>query len=90
MISVKILSPIVSVDILHDSQDIKVKVPDIDVVEKWAQGVYAGDYDITPTVDGFTLNTANMVMENDVHVLSIPRFDVSNIDGTTVYIASEV
>lgn len=49
---------------------------------------YAGTYTVTPsTTDAVTLQTAQMLMENDVTVQKIPFFDVTNEGGgSTVYI----
>ena len=52
---------------------------------------YKGEYDVTPTVDGFVLPTAKKVMEKDVNIRAIPFYEVSNqFDGETVYIAKEL
>ena len=53
--------------------------------------VYTGDYDITPTVDGQTLETAQMLMSDDLTVNAIPFYEVgNNSGGNTVYIADEI
>lgn len=52
---------------------------------------YDGTYDVTPTVDGETLETAGKFMRDDVTVNAIPIFSVGNAaGGSTVYIANEV
>ena len=52
---------------------------------------YEGDYEVTPTADGQTLNTAKKLMEGDVTVKAIPYYETSNESGgNTLYIASEV
>ena len=53
---------------------------------------YEGEYVVTPsTSNQQTLKTAQTLLENDVTVLKIPYFDVSNNSGgTTVYIGNEV
>lgn len=52
---------------------------------------YTGSYTITPKAFQDTvLNTANKYLDRDVHVHEIPYFEVSNINGTTVYIGNEV
>ena len=52
---------------------------------------YEGDYTVTPEVKGKTLETAGLMMENDVTINDIPLYDTSNTSGgTTVYIASGV
>lgn len=49
--------------------------------------VYDGTYEITPTPECQTLNTASKVMLDDVKILGVPYFETSNESGTTVYIA---
>lgn len=52
---------------------------------------YEGSYDVTPTVDGLTMNTKEKYMKENVNVMPIPYYDVSNTSGgTTVYIADEL
>lgn len=51
---------------------------------------YEGQYEVTPTVEGLTLETANKYMSDDVTVKAIPTYEVSNnAGGTTFYIAKE-
>lgn len=54
--------------------------------------IYSGPYEVTPSSNGEqVLHTANRLMEENVVVLEIPYFEVSNdSDGTTVFIAKEV
>lgn len=50
-------------------------------------GVYSGEYQITPTPEGFVLPTAKKLMEDNLTVRKIPYFEVSNPSGgKTVYI----
>ncbi len=52
---------------------------------------YEGEYTVTPRVKEQTIPTAKKLLVDDVKVLAIPRFDVSNTaGGKTVYIANEV
>lgn len=51
---------------------------------------YDGSYDVTPKVQSQTLKTANKVCKKDISVQEIPKYDVSNSKGTTVYIGSEI
>lgn len=52
---------------------------------------YLGTYEITPTVEGMTLETKKKFMKDDLTVKAIPVFQTSNAaDGDTVYIASEI
>lgn len=53
--------------------------------------IYAGEYAITPTVDGLTMPTAQQLMRDDVTINPIPYYEVSNPSGgDTVYIGSEL
>ena len=53
--------------------------------------VYAGEYSVTPTVDGTTLETAQKLMSDDVKVNAIPFYEVENTSGgNTVFIADEI
>lgn len=52
--------------------------------------IYTGSYEVTPKIDAQTLKTANKRMEKDVAIKAIPIYQVSNNDGTTVYIAREL
>lgn len=51
---------------------------------------YDGSYTVTPKVDAQTLKTADRVMRENVDVKAIPKFEVDNQQGTTVYIGSEL
>lgn len=52
---------------------------------------YEGSYEVTPTVDGETLKTAQTFLEKDIKINKIPYFEVNNNSGgNTVYIANEV
>ena len=42
---------------------------------------YTGDYEITPTVDGQVLETANKTMVEDVTINPIPYEEVTNLSG---------
>lgn len=53
--------------------------------------VYDGTYEITPKVDGQTINTKQKYMKNDVSIKEIPYFETGNeAGGETVYIGTEV
>lgn len=53
--------------------------------------VYDGSYEVTPSVDAQTLETAGKLMEDDTKIKAIPVYEVSNTaGGTTVYIGTEV
>ena len=52
---------------------------------------YKGDYIVAPKMDQQMLDTKGAIMEDDVTILAIPVYRVSNTSGgTTVYIANEV
>ena len=49
---------------------------------------YEGDYEVTPTVEGFELATAQKMMKDDFTVKAIPYAEVTNTaNGLTVTIA---
>ena len=52
---------------------------------------YEGEYKVTPAVVAQTLPTAKRTMKDDMTILAIPYYDVSNqAGGQTVYIGNEV
>ena len=52
---------------------------------------YTGDYVVTPLAHEQTvLKTKGKAMTDDVTVLEVPYYEISNPTGDTVYIASEV
>lgn len=52
---------------------------------------YAGEYEVTPTVNGKKLETRQRYMTDDVTILAIPFFEVGNTSGgNTVYIAEKI
>lgn len=57
-----------------------------DVDHEW----YDGPYEVTPKVYAQELSTSQKVAREDISVSEIPKFDVKNNTGTTVYIGSEV
>lgn len=53
--------------------------------------IYNGSYEITPTVDGLTVETKDKYMQKNVDIRPIQFFSVTNTSGgNTVYIGSEV
>ena len=48
--------------------------------------VYGGSYQVMPKTSAQTLETKDKKMKDNVSVLAIPYFEVSNTDGTTVII----
>ena len=51
---------------------------------------YGGEYDVIPKTYAQHLDTDNKLMEEDVTVRAIPYYETSNVNGTTVYIGSEI
>lgn len=51
---------------------------------------YTDDYEITPTSREQILQTKDKFLKQDIVVKSIPYFETSNEEGTTVYIGVEV
>ena len=51
---------------------------------------YTGNYVVTPKAESQSLACAGKQMTEDVTINSVPYYETSNQDGTTVYIASEV
>lgn len=47
---------------------------------------YVGSYKITPTIKGSVLNTSDKHMVNDVDILGIPYYEVSDDFGKTIII----
>ena len=54
-----------------------------------SQGIYQGNYTVTPKVTSQKLQTKDKLMKDDVVVLEIPYYETSNISGKTVYIGGE-
>ena len=53
--------------------------------------IYDGPYQVTPKVTAQTIPTKDRVLLEDVTILEVPVYRVSNNSGgTTVYIAKEV
>lgn len=52
---------------------------------------YEGSYEVTPTVDGVTLETARKTMSRDLTINPIPYYDTGNESGgRTIYIAKTI
>ena len=87
-IAIRDVSPNISVSLKQDvspSVSVALKQAGFDIPK------YKGPYDVTPTVDGLTLATADKHLDKDINVMAIPYFEVSNVfDGETIYIAKEL
>ena len=78
-----------SVQFKESTSNFKVEFGAVTVVPKGE--IYAGPYDITPTIDLQTLATAQKFLKYDMTVKAIPYYDVGNsAGGSTVYIGNEV
>lgn len=51
--------------------------------------IYEGSYEIVPSTEVQTVECSGMYMKDDVVCKEIPYYEVSNIDGVTVYIGKE-
>ena len=52
---------------------------------------YEGEYEVTPTAEGFELKTKHRYMDDDLKIKGIPYFEARNLSGgNTVYIAGEI
>ena len=75
------------------NEEINIDKIELDVIEVEGLDIerYRGDYIITPLAyEEQELETRNKLLEDNITVKEIPYYRVSNIDGTTVYIGSEV
>lgn len=73
---------------IEERQSLHMGVSDAILVGLEAEH-YEGPYEVIPTADGQTLSTAKKHMEEDVHIMAIPVYDVgNNSGGITVYIAT--
>lgn len=74
-------------------EEIEIGGIELDIIEVEGLDIerYKGDYIITPMAyDEQELETKNKLLEDNITVKEIPYYRVSNVDGTTVYIGSEV
>lgn len=86
MIKVRVLPPMpINVNI-GSVAPVDVIAPNVEIITRSNEEVYNGDVSVVPGIEDVTLNTANKLVESDITVFKIPRFDVSNTEGTTVYI----
>lgn len=58
----------------------------IKLVDENIYDVYDGNVVITPSTEDQVLATSHKVVMEDIHVLEIPTYAVSNEKGTTFYI----
>jgi len=60
-------------------------------IETKSTPIYEGDVYVVPKADeAQILNTANKKVLSDITISKVPFYEVSNANGKTVYIASEV
>ena len=71
-----------------DNMEIDADFGEIIRVKEYVGGEpYEGQYEVIPTVEGLTLPTKERVMADDIKILEIPFYNVSNTaGGSTVYI----
>jgi hypothetical protein len=89
--------PVITVDLETTGNEISVsldpEISEIDIPQLAAGEIidvdhpdYEGPYEITPRVDAQSMETQGKAMRQDVTVLAIPVFEVSNEWGTTINI----
>lgn len=82
----------VNVKVGKEPKHIGVNIPtNSTIVEKILHpNYYDGEYEVVSDTDEIkVLNTKNKLMENDVTILAIPYWEVSNDTGTTCIIGKE-
>ena len=82
-----------NIDVKFKATDQSFKIKFRQVVTHVADSVtrYNGDYEVTPKIVAQSLPTAETYLEQDVHIKSIPFFEVSNTSGgNTIFIGNEV
>ena len=85
-----IQQPIVSVGIV-ETESISVNVGSTTMIASSDVEIYDGPYEVIPKVNSQALSTAGKMMNDDVTVLEVPYYEVSNqFGGNTVYIAKEL
>ena len=87
MIRLSVKKPQISLSVRQEHHSLAVERA---VVVPTGGKPYEGAYEVTPTVEGFTLPTARKVMSKDLTVNRIPYYEMDNTAGTTVFIGSEV
>ena len=84
------VKPADSVSVQIDTRSIAMTVAKA-VLVNGERSPYEGDYEVTPKVEAQTLETENKFLKQNVSILGIPYYDVSNnAGGNTIYIGSEV
>lgn len=78
--------------IIDDEDTEEVSVEDnIEKIYLNNYNYYKGEYDITPLAfQQQKLETKDKILKENVIVKEVPFFEVSNVEGTTVYIGMEV
>ena len=75
---------------ISTDKKISANISDVKIISGDSE-LYAGEYTVTPKANESTkLQTKDKLMADDVSILEIPYYDVSNESGTTIFIASEV
>lgn len=75
-----------------DGFDIPVDLGEVQIIYSGNAEHYDGEYIITPKANKEqTMETLGKIMDNNVTIKAIPRYDVSNQSGgDTVFIAKEI
>ena len=83
---------VVDVDFEAESMTIESDFGEVYRLTEYVGGeLYQGEYEIVPTVEGQTLETKDRVLIENIKILEIPFYNVSNTaGGSTVYIAKEL
>lgn len=77
------------IDVSQEQYDYLADTKEV-IVRDTSHEYYQGMYDVTPRTYSQKLETAEKVMSKDVNVKSIPFFEVSNKQGTTICIGGEI
>lgn len=70
-----------------DTDEVSVDLECVVIMSDKRIEKYEGPYEVTPSVDGFVLETKGKAMDENLSVLDIPVFETGNIYGTTIHIA---
>lgn len=76
-------------ELQEDTLDVELETDTVVITDY--KNKYEGEYNITPLAfQQQELETKDKYLEENVIVKEVPFFEVSNVEGTTVYIGSEV
>lgn len=85
------LSPVIGLKgSLTSNEGLGGKLTVGDIIINGGYDFYSGEYEVLPKANENTiLPTKNKILEENVIVLDIPYYEVSNTTGTTIYIGKE-